>query len=166
MVTLYNVVSSDGYIAREDGSEDFIPDELWPLPLEVFKKFDVLVMGRKTYEALQSYDKELLEPLEDLALKKVVISRNKNLQVASGYTVVETPEDAMTLGSKILVSSGPTLNNYLLDKELVNEVLLHEVPIAIHEGIPVFDSRHRASLSLESESDAGLAKELKYRCAQ
>ena len=51
MVTLYNVVSSDGYIAREDGSEDFIPDELWPLTLEVFKKFDVLVMGRKPYEA-------------------------------------------------------------------------------------------------------------------
>ena len=44
MVTIYNVISSDGFIVRKDGSESFIPDELWPLTLEIFKKFDVLVM--------------------------------------------------------------------------------------------------------------------------
>ena len=96
----------------------------------------------------------------------MVISRNKNLQVTSGYTVVETPEDAIALGSNILVSTGPTLNNYLFDKKLVDKVISHQIPIAIHEGLSAFDSSHRASLSLESESDAGLAKELKYRCAQ
>lgn len=76
MVTLYNVVSSDGYIARKDGSEDFISDELWPVTLKLFKKFDALVMGRKTYEVLQSYGKEFLEPLENLTLKKIVVSQS------------------------------------------------------------------------------------------
>ena len=53
MITLYNVISADGFIARLDGDEDFIPDDLWPHTLEFFKKYDALVMGRKTYDAMQ-----------------------------------------------------------------------------------------------------------------
>ena len=35
MLTLYNVISSDGFIARNDDSEDFILDNLW-------KNFDII----------------------------------------------------------------------------------------------------------------------------
>ena len=163
MVTLYNVVSSDWYIARKDGSEDFIPDELWPVTLDVFKKFDVLVMGRKTYETLQSYEKDLLEPFERLAIKKIVISRNSNLKIKSGYTVARTPEDAIAHGSNILVSTGPILNNYLLEKKLVDKVIFHQIPIVISEGIPVFDQHHHSALVLQSEAELRSVKEIKYQ---
>ena len=29
MITLYNVISADGYITERDGSEDFIPDSVF-----------------------------------------------------------------------------------------------------------------------------------------
>lgn len=166
MVTLYNVVSSDGYIARKDGSEDFIPDELWPVTLELFKKFDALVMGRKTYEVLQSYGKEFLEPLENLTLKKIVVSQSRDLKVKSGYVIVHTPEEGIALNSKMLVSTGTTLNEYLLEKKLVDEVILHQVPVAIGDGIPVFNSRYRSALVLQSESELGQVKEIKYRLSK
>lgn len=163
MITLYNVVSLDGYIARKDGSEHFIPDGLWSSTLEVLRGFPVLVMGRNTYETIGSYGKELLEPFEKLVLKRVVVSRNKSFKVKSGYTLVHTPEEGLMFNSNVLVSAGTTLNNYLLEKNLIDRVILHEIPVAIGEGIPVFDSYYKSLLVLQSESDIGLAKELKYK---
>lgn len=48
MVTIFNIISADGYIARENGEEDFIPDELWFEFLKLCKNYDAFIMGRKT----------------------------------------------------------------------------------------------------------------------
>ena len=163
MVTLYNVISEDGYIARKDGSEDFIPDELWPTTLDIFKKFDVLVMGRKTYETIQNYDKKSLELFEKLSIKKVVVTHDKNFQPNSGYITVNTPEDALKINPNTLVSSGPTLNNYLLEKKLINTIIFHQLPISIKAGILPFNTEIKKSLILVSETQVGQVKELVYK---
>jgi dihydrofolate reductase len=162
MVTLYNVISEDWFIAREDGSEDFISDELWPETLRIHTEFDVLVMGRKTYETIQSYPPELQETLEALELRKVVVTHNPDFVAKEGYEVMTRPEDALGLSGKILVSSGPTLNNYLFQNKLVNKVILRQVPEAIAEGIPVFDTQYRELLILKSETQLSKAKESRY----
>ena len=138
MVTLYNVISKDGFIARKDGSEDFIPNDLWSKTLEVYKKYNTLVMGRKTYDVLQSYTPELLEPFEQLSIRKIVVSEDESFQPKPGYEVVHSLEDAIH-ESNTLVSSGPTVNTYLLKKGLIKEVLLHVIPVNIDEGIPQFE---------------------------
>ena len=163
MVTLYNVISEDGYIARKDGSEDFIPDELWPFTLDIFKKFDVLVMGRKTYETIQNYDKKSLETFEKLSIKKVIVTHDKNFQPKLGYIAVNTPEATLRMSTNTLVSSGPTLNNYLLEKKLVNSIIFHQLSVSIGDGILPFDSEIKKSLILVSETQAGQAKELVYQ---
>ncbi|MEK7063414.1 MAG: hypothetical protein AAB955_01840 [Patescibacteria group bacterium] len=165
MVTLYNVVSEDGYIARTDGSEDFIPDELWEETLRVYKQFDTLVMGRRTYEVVQTYPPELTEPLQALGLRMIVVTRDTDFVLPAGYEVVNTPEEAVTLGTDVLVCTGPTLNNYLLENGLVQQVIHHQVAVTLGEGIPVFDDAYRARLVLESESDLEFARELIYRVA-
>ena len=137
MVTLYNVVSSDGFIARTDGSEDFIPDHMWPKTLEVFKKYGTLVMGRKTYDALQKYDVALLKPFEQLPIKKIVISQELSFKPKVGYAVARTLEEA-TANPNTLVSSGPTLNTELLKRNMISEILLHVVPVTVGEGIKQF----------------------------
>lgn len=47
MLTSYNVISSDGFIAQTDGSEDFIPDEVWGDFLEFLGEYDALLIGKK-----------------------------------------------------------------------------------------------------------------------
>lgn len=163
MVTLYNVISSDGYIARKDGSEEFIPDELWSNTLELFERYDVLVMGRKTYDAMQKYDKKLLEPFEKLSIKKVIVTNDKDFQPKSGYIVSHSPEDALRMNANTLVSSGPTLNNYFFEKKLIDKVVLHQIPASIGEGIRPFAADIQKSLVLLSETPIGKAKELTYR---
>ncbi|MDP3974994.1 MAG: dihydrofolate reductase family protein [Candidatus Jorgensenbacteria bacterium] len=167
MVTLYNVVSEDGYIADKNGSEHFIPDRLWPTTLNLFKKYDALVMGRKTYDAMQKYPRELLKPFEKLSLKKVVVTSNKkdfhpNPQL--GYVVVHSPQDALSSGTNVLVSSGPTLNTFFLKNNLVDQVIFHKVPVNIGEGIKPFDIDMKTVLVSVSETtlEEG-AKELTYQ---
>lgn len=107
MVTLYNVISADGFIARKDGSEDFIPDNLWQNFLSLCKEYGTLIIGRKTYDTIQAYDQELLGPFEALLIRKIIS---------------------------------------LIKHHLIKEIILHEVPVSIGDGIEPFD---RASL-LES----------------
>jgi dihydrofolate reductase len=139
MITLYNVVSADGFIAREDGSEDFIPDALWPETLKIMSAFDAVVMGRKTYAAMQQYDPSLLQPFEDLPIRKVVISRNPNLSLKPGYETIDSVDGIPALGHNVLVSSGPSLNNFLLNKGLVDKILRYELTQSIGKGIKAYD---------------------------
>lgn len=139
MITLYNVISADGFIARKDGSEDFIPDELWFVFLDLCKKYGAVVIGRKTYEAIQKYEGNLLLPFEQSSVKKIVLTTNKSLRVKTGYTVADSLEKILTLSPNVLVSSGPTVNNQLLRAGLVSKVILCELPTTTEEGIEPFD---------------------------
>jgi dihydrofolate reductase len=163
MITCYNVISSDGYITRKDGSEDFIPDQLWPETLKIFVRFDVLVIGRKTYDAIQNYDEELLKSFEKLDIKKVVVTRDKNFQPKSGYTTVCVPEDVLRVGKNILISSGPTLNNYFLEKKLVDNIIFHQLPVSIGDGIRPFNTEIEKRFTLVSETQLGQVKEFVYQ---
>ncbi|MDB5260484.1 MAG: Bifunctional deaminase-reductase protein [Candidatus Nomurabacteria bacterium] len=139
MLTLYNVVSEDGFIADKNGKEDFIPETLWVNSLNMYKEYGSVIMGRRTYETIQSYDKELLIPFELLPFKKIVITNDINFKAKQKYVVVHSPEDAITLAPNSLVSSGPTLNNVLLRMNAVKKIILHVVPVLIGKGIKPFD---------------------------
>ncbi|MHB8660877.1 MAG: dihydrofolate reductase family protein [Minisyncoccota bacterium] len=151
MNTLYNVVSEDGYIAAKDGSEDFIPDELWPITLALMARYDALIMGRKTYDALQKYPATLLVPLESLLTKKIVITRNTHFYPKQGFIVARSPEDALKAGMNILVTSGPTTNTSFLEKKLVDKIIYHQVPVKIGRGIKPFNIETKNLLELISE---------------
>ena len=138
MFTLFNVISLDGFIVKNDGSEDFIPDNLWPNFLNLCQEYGTLVMGRKTYDTIQTYRKELVESFEKLPIRKIVITNNRSFKPKYEYIVAHSPEDALSLAPNALVSSGPTLNNFLLKNHLVKKIILHEVPTAIKEGIKPF----------------------------
>ncbi len=151
MITLYNVVSQDGYIADAKGSENFIPDELWPITLSLISKYDTFVTGRKTYDALQKYPEKLLKLFEELSIKKIIVTRDTHFQPKVGYTVVHSPQEASALGKNILVSSGPNLNMSLISLGLVDQVIYHQIPVMIHGGIKPFDLSTEKSLLPISE---------------
>ena len=151
MVTLYNVISQDGYISRLDGSEDFIPDEAWIDFLNICKQNDVEIMGRKTYEAIQKYPEQMVKEFENLKIKKVVVTKNSEFIAKPLYTVVHSLKDALALGTNILISSGPTLNTSALREGLIDKIVLNILPVKIGSGIKIFENE--PDLILISEKD-------------
>jgi dihydrofolate reductase len=114
---------------------DFIPDSYWPLTLAVLERYDCIVLGRKTFETIQHYEKELRDSFDVLPVRKVVITTDKEFHPNQGYEVAHTPEAVIQSNLNIVVTSGPTLNQYLLDKNLVDRITYHQVPDVIGEGI-------------------------------
>lgn len=158
MVTLYNVTSKDGYIARLDGSEDFIPDELWNDFIDMCKKNDTVVIGRKTYQTIQNYSEQMIKKFEDLNIKRVVVTRDINFTVKPSYIITHSPKEAFTLGRNILLSSGPTLNTSVLELGLIDKVILNILPLEIGSGIKVFNTE--VNLVPISEKDVVDGKKL------
>ncbi len=139
MLALYNVISSDGFIAAKDGNEDFIPDEVWGDFLKLCAKYDALILGKNAYTAIQSFGKELVEPFEKLSIKKIIVTRDKNFKPPKGYSVVNSLREAATLYPNMLLCSGPKLNTAFLKEKLIDRIILNKLPVAIGEGIPQFE---------------------------
>lgn len=138
MITLYNVISADGFIARKDGSEDFIPEEVWKYDIAFFKQYDSWVMGRKTYEAIQAYDKESRDLLDHAGIHKIVLTHDRNFRTQKGFEIVHSLKSAFETGENILISSGPTVNSAVLEDRSADKIVQYRLSEAIGEGIEPF----------------------------
>ncbi|HVX91460.1 MAG TPA: dihydrofolate reductase family protein [Candidatus Paceibacterota bacterium] len=155
MITLFNVVSSDGFIADENGLEHFIPDTLWATTLAFLKNYDAIVMGRKTYEAIQKYPTELLNPFEQLALRKIVLSSNHATAVKPVYVLAHSVRDAEASSNNLLLSSGPETNKRFLEAGSVDFIVLHRLPLPIGKGMEPFPGDTFVNFALISKTDIG-----------
>lgn len=162
MITLYNVISADRFIARKDGSEDFIPDEVWEDFLDLCHEYQAVVMGRKTYEAMQQYEPMLLKAFEIISIQKIVVSRDKNFFPKEGYVKISSPEEVASLGLYTLLTSGPSLNTAFLKEKLIDRVILNKLPNAIGEGMRQFENGSEPLLIAEPEMAQKVKESLQY----
>jgi dihydrofolate reductase len=94
----------------------------------------VILVANK-FDLFKGNEKELRDSFDVLPVRKVVITTDKEFHPNQGYEVAHTPEAVIQSNLNIVVTSGPTLNQYLLDKNLVDRITYHQVPDVIGEGI-------------------------------
>ena len=150
MITLYNAISTNGYINEADGSEDFIPYEVWHEFLELCTAYDVIAVGKNSYQVIQDYEPKEREFFEKLPIKKVVISRDSKFHPKKGYEVIRSVSKLSQLGKNILVSSGPALNDVFLKEKLIDKIIFNCIPIKVNGGLKQF-STEQPKMILESE---------------
>ena len=143
---VHAATSADGFIARKDGSVDWLEHFKGSYGMRAFySTIDACVMGRKTYE---------------LAVKFGMVdgySGKKNYVLSRALTQAPSPkvhvvhEDVKTLANRlraeneklIWVVGGAELIAGFLDAGEVDEFILHLMPYFIGEGIPLIAPRHR-----------------------
>jgi dihydrofolate reductase len=140
---IYGVGSSlDGYIARLDGSLDFLhlrPSNYSMGPF--FKTIDVGLMGRKTYEAGVRMGGG---KFESHGLRCYIFSRSLPQGERDGAIFVrEEPkrfveELRKKKGKDIWLAGGGELTREFLKEDLVDELYLGIVPVLVGGGIPLF----------------------------
>jgi dihydrofolate reductase len=133
--------SLDGYIARPDGSFDFLimPQEAGKVMEEFFSSLDTIVVGRKTWSATASMGGGPSGPWTTY-----VFSRSQPPGERDGVTFVnQSPAEFIgTLrkrrGKNIFLMGGGELARSFLDADLVDELSLGIMPVLLGDGIPMF----------------------------
>jgi len=132
-------ISLDGYIARRDGSVDFLfmPKDYSMGPF--FKTVDTCVLGRKTYE-----DGLKMGGSFDGSMKTYVFSKTLPPGDRNNVTFTNDSPSAIVAeirrkpGKHVWLMGGGILIRDFLKEDLVDELYIGVVPVLIGEGIPLF----------------------------
>jgi len=156
-VTIHMVASLDGFIARKDGSVDWleISDEfaggetLDPEFIDAFlKTIDCYVMGSRTYETAVSFEGKGLgwaygdKPVFVLTRRELPRTRD-TVEFYSGDLAQFVNGRLRPTFRSIWFVGGGTLSGECLRLGLADEVRYSILPILIGEGIPFFDKLNR-----------------------
>lgn len=134
--------SIDGYIARLDGTFDFLfmPKDF--SMAEFFDSIDTGIMGRKTYEVAKAQGEGGFGP----KIKTYVLSRTLPLGEREGITFVNVSPQTLVeeirqrKGKDIWLMGGGEIARDFLKADLVDELHLGVVPVLLGEGLPLFPS--------------------------
>jgi dihydrofolate reductase len=132
-------VSLDGFIAGPKGEADWIVMDPAIDFDALFKEFDTVLMGRKTYEVMTAQGGHGAMP----GLEVVVFSRSLAPSAHRGVRIVNgDPRDVVTelkakSGRDIWLFGGGMLFRSLLDAGLVDTVELAVVPVLLGSGVPL-----------------------------
>jgi len=164
-------ISLDGYIARPDGSVDFLFMPKDYSMAAFFKRCDTAVLGRKTYEAglKMSGGK-----MSGYGMKCYIFSKTLGQAGHEDFAVVkESPKPFLEAlrkkkGKDIWLMGGGELTRAFLQEDLVDELYLGVVPTLIGEGIPAFPGgfAQREFKLVENKTYSRGLIELKYERAR
>jgi len=146
-VSVFIGTSLDGFIARPNGALDFLPEGGGePHGYDEFiASVDALVIGRKTFETVLTFDSW---PYGD---KRVVVLSSQTLDLSACKGVVEqmagppaeiVSQLAASGAHHIYVDGGITIQEFLR-AGLIQRLIITRVPVLIGQGIPLFGSLPR-----------------------
>jgi dihydrofolate reductase len=144
---VYIATSLDGFIARSDGSLDWLVN--FPNPAgtdygysEFMSQIDVIVMGRKTYQTVLAFETWPYEqPVVVLSCNQLEIPNALQGKVShySGalHKLCADLEQKSYLNAYI--DGGATITSFLKE-DLMDEITISRLPILLGDGIPLFST--------------------------
>jgi dihydrofolate reductase len=145
-IIVHIATSADGYIARLDGSVDWLnrPQTAGDYGMTAFfKTIDTVLWGRKTWGngGAGGFGPRV---------KNYVFSRRSRPPGTHGAEFVNEPVGAFAKrlraapGKHIWMMGGAGIIASFLDEGQIDEFVIHIMPIFIGEGIPLIAPRHRS----------------------
>jgi dihydrofolate reductase len=147
-IIVYIATSADGFIARLDGSVDWLdrPSPKGNYGMGVFyRSIDTILWGRKTYDtAIDFQRKGVPGSAFDTRVKNYVFTHSPlQLQAAGCVEVVDESIKAFATrlrekkGKDIWMMGGAGIIASFIDEGEIDEFMIHVIPTFIGEGIPL-----------------------------
>ena len=158
-VKLFIASSLDGFIAREDGSVNWLFSDLDYGYKKFYDSIDTVIMGRKTYEKSLELEKYPFQGKTGYVFtENTEMSKDNNIEFINdvlnfvNYLVKEEGKDIWLVGGSDIIS-------ILINANILNEIILSIHPIILGSGIPLFkDVKREINLQLLNsiKYDSGL----------
>jgi dihydrofolate reductase len=147
-IIVYIATSADGFIARSDGSVDWLdrPSPKGNYGMGAFyKSIDTILWGRKTCDMVIDFQKKgVAGSAFDTKVKNYVFTRSLLRSPApAGVEFVSVPIKAFATrlrkrrGKDIWMMGGAGIIASFLDEREIDEFIIHVIPTFIGEGIPL-----------------------------
>jgi dihydrofolate reductase len=143
-------VSLDGFIARPNGDLDWLMGEGGGDSTEYgYNEFiagiDTIVMGRKTFEKVLTFDKWYYGTKRVMVLSSrsldlsIAQARGGIVEVSAGSPNEIVSKLAASGANRLYVDGGITIQQFLR-AGLIHRLIISRLPVLIGEGIPLFGS--------------------------
>jgi dihydrofolate reductase len=146
--SVYIATSLDGFIAREDGSIDWLMEANATIPAgedcgyAVFmSSVDVLIMGRNTYEQVAGFEPWPYEGKRVVVLtsREIDFRQGPNIQLEKSSEAPQELLERLSLeGCKHAYVDGGKVIQSFLSNSLIDRLTITKVPVLIGEGRPLF----------------------------
>lgn len=134
-IHLYMAVSTDGFIARKNGDEDYLSTNNWDIFTELAEESESFVIGRKTYEAVESWENHSYKNVD---ADRLVLTKNPEYELPDAYEKVQSPLEAVSFAKEkendLIVTGGSEVNKSFFDIGLIDKVTLSIEPKIIGKG--------------------------------
>ncbi|HEX8181617.1 MAG TPA: dihydrofolate reductase family protein [Pyrinomonadaceae bacterium] len=139
-VTFRVANSLDNYIARLDGSVDWIlhDDAANSSLAEFWKTIDTVLWGRKTYALVQGRMPTYKGVKNYVFSRTLKESADKGVELINGDAIEFVRDMKQQEGKDIFVMGGGELAKSLFDEGLIDEVGMNIHPVLLGSGIPLF----------------------------
>jgi dihydrofolate reductase len=168
--SVFIATSLDGYIARPDGTFDFLsiverPDEDYGFA-DFFASVDALVIGRNTYETALAF------PEWPYAGKRCIVITHRATpsvhgeQFFAGAPTALVEQLGLSGAQRLYVDGGAVIRQFLADN-LIDDLTLSIVPVLLGQGIALFGPEvpeRRLRLDSSKSFESGLVQ-LYYQCS-
>lgn len=145
-IKLYIACSLDGYIARKDGSIDWLTEyennsETNYGYSEFYSSIGTVLMGRKTYEQVLGFGDWPYGEKKAYVFtrQEEPLRREKNVEFISGHVGEFVRRLKENTEEDIWLVGGSQLIKVFLEENLVQDFIVFVVPIILGSGIPLFD---------------------------
>jgi dihydrofolate reductase len=162
--SVFIATSLDGYIARSDGTFDFLsvverPNEDYGFA-EFFATVDALVIGRNTYETALGF------PEWPYAGKRCIVLTHRETpsvhgeQFFAGAPAALVEQLALTGAQRLYVDGGAVIRQFLAEN-LIDDLTLSIVPLLLGSGVSLFGAEvpeQRLRLESSQAYESGLVQ--------
>ena len=142
---VYIATSLDGFIAASDGGLEWL--EEIPNPeksdygfAEFMSSIDALVMGRKTFDKVLTFDSwPYNKPVYVLSKSGIKVPKELDgkVKVVNGNLKIVVDQLNELGHQSLYIDGGITIQNFL-EEDLIDEMIITRIPILLGEGIPLF----------------------------
>jgi dihydrofolate reductase len=153
-VICWNIQTPNGFIARQNGREDFLPGTGWYEWVAETHKYNNFILGRETYEIISKFYKGM-NFTDSKAEHKLLVTSQKDYS-APGFVTVHSPEEALDYLAKhsvktALLSGGGRLNGAFAERHLIDQLELIITPYLIGTcRAQLFPGNYEAKLDLKT----------------
>jgi dihydrofolate reductase len=142
---VYTAVSLDGYIATREGKIEWLTG--FPNPegtdygyTEFLATIDTTLMGNNTYKDVLTLSETYPYPDKNnyVFTRDSTQKNTEFVQFISRDITAFVAELKKETGKDIWLAGGGQLNGALLQADLIDEMILHVIPVVLGDGLPLF----------------------------